>query len=60
MCLSEGMERWKAILNMVNKYSGFIKYDQFLNSGLRKDLSVSEELFCFMELASLLFTYSAS
>lgn len=37
------MERWKAILNKVNKHSGFIKYDQFLNSGLRKDLSVSEE-----------------
>jgi len=60
MRLSEDMERWKALLNMVNKYSGFIKYDKFLNFGLRKDLSVSEEWFSFKELASWLFSYSAS
>jgi len=54
------MELWKARLNTVNKHSGFIKYDKFLNFGLRKDLSVSEERFRFMELASQLFSYSAS
>jgi len=52
MCLSADMERWKALLNVVNKHSGFIKYDKFLNFRLRKDLSVSEEIFCFVELAS--------
>jgi len=52
MRVSEDMERWKALLNKVNKFSGFIKYDKFLNFGLRKDPSVSEEWFSFIALAS--------